>query len=138
MKPVVLRWLYHEMLRVRLIEEAIAGLGSGRPACIGEEAVLVGSCFSLTPQDQVFSSRWSSGLYLAKSGDLKALLRQTSGKDLADTINLVDRQAGIPGISTISAVIEAASGVVQRGEKHVTVYFRGTAPAEDLALLDAL
>jgi TPP-dependent pyruvate/acetoin dehydrogenase alpha subunit len=141
MKPVVLRWLYHEMLRVRLIEEVLtARQGAGRDPSpsIGQEAIAVGTCFSLTPQDQVYSNPWSAATYLARSGDLRTLLAPVGGTDTRGAGELTDARAGYLGSGTFPSMIEAAASMLQRGEKHLVVCFHGVDLTKERDFSEAL
>src|SRR5258708_4351160 len=74
--------LYRDMLRIRLVEERIAALYPEQDMrcpvhlCIGQEAIAVGVCAALEQRDYVFSGHRSHGHYLAKGGDLKAMMAE--------------------------------------------------------------
>ena len=78
--------LYRQMLRIRLVEERIVALypeqEMRRPVhvCIGQEAVAAGARAALEHRDYVFSGHRSRRHYLAKGGDLKAMLAEIYGK----------------------------------------------------------
>jgi TPP-dependent pyruvate/acetoin dehydrogenase alpha subunit len=73
---------YRSMLRIRRIEERIAQrYAEQEMRCpvhlsIGQEAAAVGACLGLTPADQVVSTHRCHGHYLAKGGDLPAMLAE--------------------------------------------------------------
>ena len=81
--------LFRGMLKIRLVEEKIAGRYSEQEMrcpvhlCIGQEAVAVGVCANLSPNDYVLSGHRSHGHYLAKGGNLKTMLAEIYGKELA-------------------------------------------------------
>jgi TPP-dependent pyruvate/acetoin dehydrogenase alpha subunit len=68
--------IYRALLRIRRVEEEIARvypsdvIKSPVHLSIGQEAVSVGLCEALRPDDAVFGSYRSHALYLAKGGDL--------------------------------------------------------------------
>ena len=73
-------YLYKEMLRIRLIEEAIANeYSKQKMRCpvhlsIGQEAIAVGVSALLSKHDLALSAHRSHAHYLAKGGDLKKML----------------------------------------------------------------
>lgn len=77
---------YRSMLRIRMIEQAIADRYSDQQMrcpvhlSIGQEAAAVGSCAALRPDDQIISSHRCHAQYLAKGGDLKAMLAEIHGR----------------------------------------------------------
>src|SRR3954468_16425001 len=78
--------LYRSLYRIRRVEEEIARvyptdcIKSPVHLSIGQEAVSVGVCEALRPADGVFGTYRSHALYLAKGGDLKAMLAELYGK----------------------------------------------------------
>ena len=86
MEPAILKKFFREMIRIRMIEEKIAELYPEQEMrcpvhlCIGQEAVAVGVCFNLSLNDYVLSGHRSHGHYLAKGGDLRALLAEILGR----------------------------------------------------------
>jgi TPP-dependent pyruvate/acetoin dehydrogenase alpha subunit len=72
--------LYQSMLRIRRIEEEIERryhqdqMKTPIHLVIGQEAACVGACEALRATDLVYSSHRTHGAYLAKGGDLKAML----------------------------------------------------------------
>jgi len=83
--------LFFTVLRIRLIEEKIADLypeQEMRCPChlyIGQEAVATGVCANLSKEDYLFGTYRGHGLYLAKGGDLKAMLAELYGKQTGCT-----------------------------------------------------
>ena len=81
-----LRGLYYQMAKIRIAEEQIAELLNNReincPTHLytGQEAIAVGICFPLRSTDYVFGNHRSHGHYLAKGGNLKAMMAELSGK----------------------------------------------------------
>lgn len=83
--------LFFTVLRIRLIEEKIADLYQEQEMrcpchlCIGQEAVAAGVCANLRKEDYLFGTYRGHGLYLAKGGDLKAMLAELYGKQTGCT-----------------------------------------------------
>src|SRR4051812_34396313 len=81
-----LRMMYESMLRIRLVEERVADLVTAKeircPAHLytGQEAIAVGVCSQLRRDDYVWGGHRSHGHYLAKGGDLRAMMAEMYGK----------------------------------------------------------
>ncbi|MBI2358605.1 MAG: thiamine pyrophosphate-dependent dehydrogenase E1 component subunit alpha [Deltaproteobacteria bacterium] len=148
MEREILKRLFSEMLRIRMVEEKIAALYPEQEMrcpvhlCIGQEAIAVGTCANLARDDYVLSGHRSHGHYLAKGGDLKAMMAELYGKvtgcskGKGGSMHLVDLSAGFLGAtpivgSTIPIGVGAALGTVMRGEGRVTVVFFGEAATEE-------
>ena len=142
-----LKRLYHEMLRIRLVEERIAKLYPEQEMrcpvhlSIGQEAVAAGVCANLNRDDYVLSNHRSHAHYLAKGGDLKAMLAELYGRvtgcsqGKGGSMHLVDLSAGFLGAapivgSTIPIAVGVALGSVMRSSQRVTAVFFGDAAAE--------
>ena len=82
----LLKNLYYQMLRIRMVEEEIADrYKEGQMRCpthlyIGQEGVACGVCANLRQQDTVVSYHRSHGHYLAKGGNLKKMIAELYGK----------------------------------------------------------
>ena len=78
--------LYRSLYRIRRVEEEIIRLypsdriKSPVHLSIGQEAVSVGICAALDPADIVFGTYRGHALYLAKGGDLNAMMAELCGK----------------------------------------------------------
>lgn len=148
MEAETLRRLYYEMLRIRLVEEKLAELyPEQQMRCpvhlsIGQEAVAVGVCANLSGEDYVLSNHRSHGHYLAKGGNLKAMMAELYGKvtgcsqGKGGSMHLVDLSVGFLGAtpivgSTIPIAVGVAFGSVMRGEESVSVVFFGDAATEE-------
>lgn len=76
---------------------------------IGQESVSVGVCQALRSQDVVFATYRGHAAYLAKGGDLKAMLAELYGKvagcarGKAGSMHLIDTKVGFMGTSAILA-----------------------------------
>src|SRR5216684_7975087 len=83
--------LHFELLRVRRVEEALAELYKEQemrtPAhfSVGQEAIAVGVCAALTPQDVVYSGHRCHAHYLAKGGNLAGLVAELYGRETGCT-----------------------------------------------------
>ena len=77
--------LYYEMLKIRIFEEKVMELHSEKMygtthLCTGQEAVAVGICSALIPDDVIFSTHRGHGHYLAKGGQMDELMAEMYGK----------------------------------------------------------
>lgn len=148
MAPVTPRGLYARMLRIRLVEEKIAELyPEQQMRCpvhlsVGQEAVAVGVCAALEPEDYALSTHRSHAHYLAKGGDLKAMLGELYGRvtgccqGKGGSMHLIDRSVGFLGAvpivgSTIPIGVGAAFGTLLRKERRVTSVFLGDGATEE-------
>jgi TPP-dependent pyruvate/acetoin dehydrogenase alpha subunit len=155
MKPETLKRLYYQMLRIRMIEEKIAELYPEQEIrcpmhlCIGQEAIAVGVCANLSRDDYVLSNHRSHGHYLAKGGDLRAMMAEMYGKATGccrgrgGSMHLLALSSGFLGTtpivgSTIPIAVGAAFGSVMHGEQRVTVVFFGDAAAEEGAFHESI
>jgi pyruvate dehydrogenase E1 component alpha subunit len=147
MKPEVLKKLFFQMLRIRILEEKIAELYSEREMrcpvhlSIGQEAIGAGVCANLTPKDYVLSNHRSHAHYLAKGGNLNAMVAEIYGKETGcckgkgGSMHLVDISAGFLGAlpivaSSIPIAVGVAFGSMMRREKRVTTVFFGDGAIE--------
>src|SRR5207247_5613839 len=77
---------YRDMLRIRMVEEEIAArYKEQKMRCpvhlsIGQEAIAVGVSATLAPADQIVSTHRCHAHYLAKGGNLAAMLGELMGK----------------------------------------------------------
>src|SRR3989442_4546317 len=103
--------LYRSLYRIRRVEEEIARvypsdrIKSPVHLSIGQEAVSVGVCEALQPQDVAFGSYRGHALYLAKGGDMKRMVAELYGKvtgcarGKGGSMHLIDPEAGVMGTS---------------------------------------
>lgn len=139
--------LYREMLRIRLVEEHIVTLYGEQEMrcpvhlCIGQEAVPAGVCANLRPTDPCLSGHRSHGHFLAKGGDLKAMIAEIYGKadgcanGKGGSMHLIDLDAGFIGAtpivgSTIPIAMGAAFEAWRKDSDQVAVAFFGDAATE--------
>lgn len=147
--------MYRQMLRIRRIEEAIARhypeqeMRCPTHLCIGQEAPPVGVSAHLKPEDLVFSGHRSHGHYLAKGGDLNAMMAELYGRatgcarGYGGSQHLVDLECGFMGsapilASTISVGVGAAWGARMNRENRVVVVYFGDGATEEGAFHEAM
>jgi pyruvate dehydrogenase E1 component alpha subunit len=145
--PDTARSLLRGMLRIRMIEERIKALYAEQEMrcpthfSIGQEATAVGVCARLTREELITSAHRSHAHYLAKGGDLKAMLAELYGKvtgcarGKGGSMHLIDRAAGFLGAvpivgATIPIGVGAALASVMRGRPRLSVIFFGDAATE--------
>lgn len=133
---------YEKMLRIRRIEEALADrYTEWKMRCpmhlsIGQEAIAVGICQALTQNDMVFSNHRGHAHYLAKGGDLSALIAELYGKDTGccggrgGSMHLMDLPVGFMAStpivgSTVPLAIGAAWGNQLQHKNALSVIFIG-------------
>ena len=105
--------LYRSLYRIRRVEEEVARAYPGdrikSPVhlSIGQEAVSVGVCEALRPDDVVFGSYRGHALYLAKGGSLNEMTAELYGKTggcsrgKGGSMHLIDPEAGVMGTSAV-------------------------------------
>jgi TPP-dependent pyruvate/acetoin dehydrogenase alpha subunit len=105
--------LYASLYRIRRVEEEIVRvyptdkIKSPVHLSIGQEAVAVGVCEALRPDDVVFGTYRSHAMYLAKGGDLNAMIAELYGKvtgcakGKGGSMHLVDATRGVMGASAV-------------------------------------
>jgi len=148
MKSDVLKKIFYQMLRIRMLGERIAELYPEQEMrcpihlCIGQEAIPVGVCANLSLNDYVLSNHRSHGHYRAKGGNLKAMMAEIYGKETGcckgkgGSMHLVDISAGFLGAvpivaSSIPIAVGVAFGSMMRSEKRVTTVFFGDGAIEE-------
>lgn len=140
--------LYFQMLRIRMVEEAIAReypnqeMRCPTHLCIGQEAIAVGVCAALAKADVVFSTHRSHGHYLAKGGNLSAMIAELYGKatgcsgGIGGSMHLVDLDANFLGAapivaSTIPVAVGVALSRMMIKKPGIAVCFFGDAAVEE-------
>jgi pyruvate dehydrogenase E1 component alpha subunit len=136
------------MLRIRLIEEEIERryhedqMKTPIHLVIGQEATSVGCCAALRREDLLYSSHRTHGNYLAKGGDLKAMLCEMHCRingcvgSRGGSMHLIDKNVGMAGTSAIvggamSIATGAALAAQIQGIDRVSVVFIGDATTEE-------
>lgn len=139
--------LLEQMLRIRTVELEIAARypqGKMRTPVhlsVGQEAVAVGVCAALTEDDLAVSTHRSHAHYLAKGGDLTAMLCELYGKaggcsgGYGGSMHLVDRSVGFMGsTSIVGGTIPIGVGLAfakkLRKEPGIVVVFHGDGAVE--------
>ena len=145
--PDVAQKMLYGVMRIRLIEERIRALYAEQEMrcpvhfSIGQEAIAVGVCAHLKQEELVTSAHRSHAHYLAKGGDLKAMLAELYGKATGcaagkgGSMHLIDRSVGFFGAvpvvgSTIPIGVGTAFSSVLQGNPCLTVIFFGDAATE--------
>jgi len=147
--------LYKTLYRVRRVEEEIARiypsdkLKSPVHLSIGQEAVAVAMCAPLGRSDIVFCTYRGHAAYLAKGGNLRAMLAEMYGKVTGCTrgkggsMHLIDPESGVMGASAVvgttiaNAVGYAYAAKLQR-KNTVVVSFFGDGATEEGVFAESL
>lgn len=144
----LLRQMYMTMLRIRIFEERAADLVEAeevKTPChlyIGQEAIAVGVCAALEPTDYVWGGHRSHGHYLAKGGDLRAMMAELCGKAAGcsrgrgGSMHLVAPEIGILGTvplvaGTIPLAVGAGLAARLRRDRRVSVSFFGDGATDE-------
>lgn len=147
--------LYRTMLRIRLCEESlIEPIIKGEVKCpchlcSGQEAVATGVCAALDKEDYIFGNHRSHGHYIAKGGEVPALLAEIYGKETGcskgrgGSMHLIDIKNGVLGTvpivaGTISLAVGAALSSSIRKDRRVTVSFFGDGATGEGVLYESL
>ena len=139
---------YRSLYRIRRVEEEVAKIypsdkiKSPIHLSIGQEAVAVGVCEALHPNDIVFGTYRSHASYLAKGGDLKKMIAELYGKETGcakgkgGSMHLIDVSAGIMGASavvgtTIPQAVGFAYALKLQKKKSIVVNFFGDGACDE-------
>ena len=150
-----LKKLYRTMVRIRYCEESLVEpILKGEVRCpvhlySGEEAISTGICAALKKKDYIFSTHRSHGHYLAKGGDMSALVAEVYGKESGcsrgrgGSMHIADPENGMMGSApivggTIPLAVGAALASSIRKDKRVTVSFFGDGAAGEGVLYESL
>ncbi|MDA1018075.1 MAG: thiamine pyrophosphate-dependent dehydrogenase E1 component subunit alpha [Planctomycetota bacterium] len=140
--------LYRTMLRIRRFEETVADVVENREIstpchfCIGQEAPPTGVCAALNDDDSIWGAHRSHGHYLAKGGDMRALMaeifcRSTGcSKGRGGSMHVCAPEVGVMGTvpivaATIPIAVGAALAEKLRGRSRVSVSFFGDGATEE-------
>jgi TPP-dependent pyruvate/acetoin dehydrogenase alpha subunit len=133
--------LYRSLYQIRRVEERIAEIypsdkiKSPVHLSIGQEAVAVGVCEALAERDIVFGTYRSHAMYLAKGGDLDAMMAELFGKATGNgggksgSMHLIHTEVGVMGTSAIvgshisNAVGFALAEQIKGGDRVTVVFF---------------
>jgi pyruvate dehydrogenase E1 component alpha subunit len=142
------RRLFRKALTIRLVEERIIDLypsdriQSPVHLSIGQEAVAVGVCDALKPDDLVFATYRSHGFYIAKGGPLDQMFAELYGrmggisKGKAGSMHLSAPDVGLMGSSAVVAssiphAVGAALSFKRRGSKRIALTVFGDGATEE-------
>lgn len=140
--------LYFKLLRIRLVEEEIAKkYGEQKMRCpvhlsVGQEATPVGICESLSFDDVMFSTHRAHAHYLAKSGNLEALIGELYGRvtgcsrGQGGSMHLIDLKCGFMGATsivggTVPVGVGAAFGFKMKKANRISVVAIGDTVVEE-------
>ncbi|MFF3339658.1 thiamine pyrophosphate-dependent dehydrogenase E1 component subunit alpha [Streptomyces flavidovirens] len=152
----VQRRLVRDMVRIRCVEETLADLYREEQQMrtpthfsIGQEATSVGICTAARRTDVVYSGHRSHAPYLAKGGDLDAMVAELYGKvsgcagGRGGSVHLMDKAAGFGGSAAIlgemiPVAVGAAWAFAMEGAPRVALTFFGDGASEEGAFHEAL
>jgi TPP-dependent pyruvate/acetoin dehydrogenase alpha subunit len=147
--------LYRSLYRIRRVEEEIARvyptdrIKSPVHLSIGQEAVSVGVCAALGPRDVVYGTYRGHALYLARGGDLRAMIAELYGRATGCTggkggsMHLIEPECGVMGTSavvgtTIANAVGHAYAIKYRREDSVVGSFFGDGATEEGVFAESL
>lgn len=116
---------------------------------IGQEAVAAGVCSSLEKLDKVLSGHRNHGHYLAKGGNIKAMLAEIYGKEsgcckgVGGSMHMTDQSVGfVAATPIVGSTIPIACGIAYNqklnDENAVTVVFFGDGATETGVFFESL
>ena len=126
--------LYRSLYLIRRTEEEVARvypsdkIKSPVHLAIGQEAVSVGVCEALRPDDIVFGTYRSHAFYLAKGGDLKSMIAEMYGKidgcakGKGGSMHLVDVEHGVMGASAVFAKPAMGGTQIKPDQSRLQIY----------------
>lgn len=152
---VLLLRLYEKLQYIRRVEEVVADIyptdkiKSPVHLSIGQESVAVGVCDALNEDDIVSGTYRGHAAYLAKGGDLGAMMAELFGKDTGcargkgGSMHLVDMAAGVLGSSavvgsTVPIAMGYAHALKTEGKGRVVAAFHGDGASEEGAFWESL
>lgn len=117
--------------------------------CIGQEAIAAAICENLTKEDYVFSNHRGHGHYIAKGGDLRAMIAELYCKETGcsrgrgGSMHLIDNSVGLMGSSSIVSggiplAVGAAMSSVFKKDGKISVVFFGDAASEEGVLYESM
>ncbi|UCB57840.1 MAG: thiamine pyrophosphate-dependent dehydrogenase E1 component subunit alpha [Candidatus Omnitrophota bacterium] len=147
--------LYKTMLRIRRVQLKIEAeypkdeMKTPVHLCLGQEAIPAGVCAHLEKEDYVFSNYRGHGHYLAKGGNLKALIAELYGRTTGcsgsrgGSMHIIDTSAGFLGTSSIVAgsipiATGAALGFLLEGRANVSCVFFGDGAVDEGVLYESI
>jgi len=150
-----LQRFYRSLYRIRRAEEEIARIypsdkiKSPVHLSIGQEAVAVGVCEALRPEDVVFGTYRGHALFLAKGGSLRSMMAELFGKvtgcarGRGGSMHLVDVPSGMMGTSavvatTIPEAVGYAYALKLQKSSSIVVSFFGDGAVEEGVFYESL
>lgn len=147
--------LFRSLYRIRRVEEEVARvyatdkIKSPVHLSIGQEGVSVGVCEALQADDVVFGTYRGHALYLAKGGDMRAMVAELYGKATGCTrgkggsMHLIDTDCGVMGTSAVvGTTIANAAGYAYamklRQSSAVVACFFGDGASEEGVFTETL
>jgi pyruvate dehydrogenase E1 component alpha subunit len=147
MTPELAKKILFQMKRIRLVEEEIARrYSNGAMRCpvhlsVGQEGVAAAVGIALEQDDLAVSGHRAHAHYLAKGGDLKAMLAEIYGKATGcskgkgGSMHLIDESAGFMGSTaivggTVPVGVGLAYGIKLERSRKVSSIFLGDAVVE--------
>lgn len=147
--------LYHQLRLIRVLEEEVARvyptdkIKSPVHLSIGQEFVSVGVCDVLQPRDHVSITYRGHAAYIAKGGDMTAMVAEMYGRKAGcaqgrgGSMHLVDTRAGvIGGSAVVGTSIPIAAGYAladrRKGTGGVVACFFGDGASEEGCLAETL
>jgi pyruvate dehydrogenase E1 component alpha subunit len=140
--------LYRSMLRIRRVEEEIERryhedqMKTPIHLVIGQEGAAVGCAAALRQADLLYTSHRTHGGYLAKGGDLKAMLSEMHCRangcvgSRGGSMHLIDKRVGMAGTSAVvGGAVPIATGAAlaarMKGDDLVVAVLMGDATTEE-------
>ena len=150
-----LKALYHDLYRIRRFDDRVielfqAGVVKGTAhSCVGQEAIAVGACAALRPDDFIVSHHRGHGHCIAKGADLTRMMAELMGRDtgycrgLGGSMHIAALDRGILGANGIVGAgiglgTGAALSAQVRGSGQVCVVFFGDGAANEGIFHEAL
>jgi len=147
--------LFYQMLRIRMIEEAIAENYSKQKMrtpvhlSIGQEAAAVASGASLRKTDYAVSSHRAHAHYFAKGGNLNAMIAELHGKvtgccrGRGGSMHLIDQSVGFMGSTaivgnTIPIGVGLGLSIQLSGDDRVCCIYLGDGAVEEGVFYESL
>jgi len=147
--------LYRTMLKIRVCEESLVDpildgtIQCPVHLCSGEEAVAVGVCAALKKSDFVYGNHRSHGHFIAKGGDVNAMVAEIFCKETGcsrgrgGSMHLIDPDIGMLGSApivagTVSLAMGTALAAKIRDSDAVTVSFFGDGATNEGVLYECL
>lgn len=154
-KTKLIEKFYRSLYRIRRLEGEIARIYSTDKIkspvhlSIGQEAISVGVCEALRPDDVVFGTYRGHAMYLAKGGDLKKMVAELYGKGTGcakgkgGSMHLIDIEKGVMGTSaivgtTIPLSVGYAYGLRYRKLDSIVVSFFGDGAIDEGAFHESM